>query len=453
MLPEAFIKSLAGLPGFDRQSFEKVHEIQEQVTSVRINSAKPFDINEHAFLKNAHQIPWCKEGSYLNARPVFAADPLWHAGAYYVQEASSMFIQHILNHIVPAPSEKIVLDLCAAPGGKSTLLANYFRKGLVVANETIKSRNAILVENITKWGSDHVIVTQNDPAHFKALPQFFDVMLVDAPCSGSGLFRKDPDAINEWSEDSVKHCSTRQERIIEDSIVTLKEDGYLIYATCSYSFEEDEKIMDHICSMEGMQNVPIPIPTHWQIIETESPQHKAKGYRFYPDKIKGEGFFVAAFQKVSENKPGYYSADFSWNDISKKEMGVLSGHFELPVNYAFILHQQMIIAIDRLFEIQLKALLKNLYIKKIGLAIGEIKGLDLIPSHALAVSDWSVIPYESISVDLETALSYLRRSDLVIPGNKGWNVLTYMGIRLGWAKLLPNRLNNYYPNEWRLLKY
>jgi NOL1/NOP2/fmu family ribosome biogenesis protein len=113
----------------------------------------------------------------------------------------------------------------------------------------------------------------------------------------------------------------------------------------------------------------------------------------------------------------------------------------------------MIIAIDRLFEIQVKALLKNLYIKKIGLAIGEIKGLDLIPSHALAVSDWAVIPYESIPVDLDTALSYLRRADLVIPGKKGWNTLSYMGIRLGWAKLLPNRLNNYYPNEWRLLKY
>ncbi len=453
MLPESFIKSLAGLPGFDRQSFEQVHEIQDQVTSVRINSAKPFNVHEHAFLKNAQQIPWCTEGRYLNARPVFAADPLWHAGAYYVQEASSMFIQHILNHIVTSPTEKVVLDLCAAPGGKSTLLANYFRKGLVVANETIKSRNAILVENITKWGSDHVIVTQNDPAHFKALPQFFDLMLIDAPCSGSGLFRKDPDAIKEWSEESVKHCSTRQERIIEDSLVALKEAGYLIYATCSYSFEEDEKIMDHICSMGGMQNVPIPIPSDWQIIETESPEHKAKGYRFYPDKIKGEGFFVAVFQKISENNTGYYSADFSWNDISKKEMGVLSGHFELPLNYTFILHQQMIIAIDRLFEIQVKALLKNLYIKKIGLAIGEIKGNDLIPSHALAVSDWAVIPYESISVDLATALSYLRRSDLVIPGKKGWNVLSYMGIRLGWAKLLPNRLNNYYPNEWRLLKY
>ena len=453
MLPEPFIKSLAGLPGFDRQSFKQVHEKQEQVTSVRLNSAKPFDVNEHAFLKNAQQIPWCKEGSYLDVRPIFAADPLWHAGAYYVQEASSMFLQHILNHIIPSPAEKIVLDLCAAPGGKSTLLANFFRKGLVVANETIKSRNAILVENLTKWGSDHVIVTQNDPVHFKALPQFFDVMLIDAPCSGSGLFRKDPDAINEWSEDSVKHCSTRQERIIEDSIVTLKEAGYLIYATCSYSFEEDEKIMDHICGMFGMQNVPIPIPSDWQIIETESPIHKAKGYRFYPDKIKGEGFFVAVFQKISENNTGYFSADFSWNNISKKEMGVLSAHFQLPVGYAFILHQQTIIAIDQQFEIQVKALLKNLYIKKIGLTLGEIKGMDLIPSHALAVSDWAVIPYERISVDLETALSYLRRADLVITGKKGWNVLTYMDIRLGWAKSLPNRLNNYYPNEWRLLKY
>lgn len=453
MLPESFIKSLAGLPGFNRQSFEQVHEIQEQVTSVRINSAKPFELNEHTFLKSAQPIPWCKEGSYLATRPVFAADPLWHAGAYYVQEASSMFIQHILSQIIPAPAEKIVLDLCAAPGGKSTLLANYFRKGLLVANETIKSRNAVLVENITKWGSDHVVVTQNDPAHFKALPQFFDLMLIDAPCSGSGLFRKDPDAINEWSEDSVKHCSTRQERIIEDSLITLKEEGYLIYATCSYSFDEDEKIMDHICSMEGMRNVPISIPSDWQIIETESPQHNAKGYRFYPDRLKGEGFFVAVFQKTSENNVGYYSTDFSWTAISKKELGVLSAHFELPLNYAFILHQQMIIAIDQHFENQLKALLKNLYIKKIGLAIGEIKGLDLIPSHALAVSDWTILPYESIDVDQETALSYLRRADLVIPGKKGWNAISYMGIRLGWAKLLPNRLNNYYPNEWRLLKY
>jgi len=297
LLPESFLKSLAGLPGFDRQSFEQAHEKQEQVTSVRINSAKPFDIHEHAFLNNAQQIPWCKEGSYLNARPIFAADPLWHAGAYYVQDASSMFIQHILNHIVPAPAEKVVLDLCAAPGGKSTLLANYFREGLVVANETIKSRNAILVENITKWGSDHVMVTQNDPAHFKALPQFFDLMLIDAPCSGSGLFRKDPDAINEWSEESVKHCSTRQERIIEDSLVTLKQGGYLIYATCSYSFDEDEKIMDQICSIADMQNIPIDIPSEWNIVETESPEHKAKGIGFIRISLKGKVFLFPYLKK------------------------------------------------------------------------------------------------------------------------------------------------------------
>ena len=453
MLPKLFIKSLEGLPGFDKDHFLHVHEIGEQITSIRLNSAKQFDLSAHQFLNNTSPITWCSEGRYLEARPVFAADPLWHAGAYYVQEASSMFIKHILTQIMPDSNDKVVLDLCAAPGGKTTLLANYFNNSLVVANETIKSRNAILVENITKWGNDHVVVTQNDPVHFKALPQFFDLMLIDAPCSGSGLFRKDRDAIKEWSEENVQHCSTRQQRILDDSIVALKEGGYLIYATCSFSFEEDEKIMDHISSFHGMQNIAIPILSEWQIVETESPQFKSKGYRFYPDKIKGEGFFVSVFQKQSENNIGYYSADYIWNDISKKDLSVLNTHFKFLLQYAFIMHQQMIIAIDSSFEIPIKALLKNLYIKKIGLAIGEIKGVDLIPAHDLAMSNWELIPYQSIEVNEETALNYLRRADLVISENKGWNAVCYKGIRLGWAKILPNRLNNYYPNEWRLLKY
>ena len=453
MLPALFIKSLEGLPGFDKEHFQHVHEIGAPITSIRLNSAKQFDLSAHPFLNITSEIGWCSEGRYLETRPVFAADPLWHAGAYYVQEASSMFIQHILTQIIPDSNNKVVLDLCAAPGGKTTLLANYFKDSLVVANETIKSRNAILVENITKWGNDHVVVTQNDPVHFKALPQFFDLVLIDAPCSGSGLFRKDRDAINEWSEESVQHCSTRQQRILDDSIIALKEGGYLIYATCSYSFEEDEKIMDHISSFQGMQNIAIPIPSEWQIVETESPQFKSKGYRFYPDKIKGEGFFVSVFQKQSENNIGYYSADYNWNVISKKDLLVLNTHFKFPLQYAFIMHQQMIIAIDSRFEIPVKALLKNLYIKKIGLSIGEIKGVDLIPAHDLAMSNWERIPYQSIEVDQETALNYLRRADLVISANKGWNAICYKGIRLGWAKILPNRLNNYYPNEWRLLKY
>lgn len=453
MLPISFLNSLEGLPGYDKESFVRVHEQGEQITSLRLNPAKPIDYTQHKFLNNVESIPWCANGKYLPERPFFVTDPLWHAGAYYVQEASSMFIQYIVEQVLPNPEGKVVLDLCAAPGGKSTLLASYFNKGLVVANETIKSRNAILVENITKWGSDSVVVTQNDPSHFKSIPQFFDLMVIDAPCSGSGLFRKDPVAINEWSEESVLHCSTRQTRILEDSLDALKEGGFLIYSTCSYSFEEDEKIMDIIAAMPGMQNIALHPPVDWNIISCESPLHGAKGFRFYPDKIKGEGFFVTVFQKQSATNAGYYAGDFKWNLISKQEQAVVNAHFTLSEKYILINHNNGSIAVPANFEFDIKALLKNLYVKKMGMAIGEIKGKDLIPAHALAMSDWLNLPYGNIQVDEETALQYLRRADLVLEGGKGWQAVFFQNIRLGWAKLLPNRSNNYYPTEWRILKY
>lgn len=453
MLPESFLNTLKDLPGFNQESFVRVHELGEQVTSVRLNPAKPFEITDHSFLNNTIKIPWSDNAHYLAERPSFVTDPLWHAGAYYVQEASSMFLQYILNQLVPETQGKIVLDLCAAPGGKATLLASHFKQGLVVANETIKSRNSILTENTTKWGSDHVVVTQNDPSHFKSIPHFFDLLLIDAPCSGSGLFRKDPDAINEWSEEAVKHCSTRQTRILEDSIDALKEGGFLIYSTCSYSFEEDEKIMDLIADMPGMENVNLNPPATWNITPTESPLHHAKGFRFYPDKLMGEGFFVTVFQKQSTVSKGYYDSDFKWNLISKQEQAILSAHFDLPQNYIFITHQNTMLTIPAFFEHAIKGLLKNLYVKKLGIDLGEIKGKDLIPAHALAMSNWSCLPYDRIHVDHTTALQYLRRADLVLQGNKGWQAVCYQNIPLGWAKLLPNRTNNYYPTEWRILKY
>ena len=453
MLPESFLNSLQGLPGFNKESFVRVHELGEQVTSLRLNPAKPIEVASHRFLNNTETIPWCFNGRYLSERPFFVTDPLWHAGAYYVQEASSMFIQYVLEQIMPNAKDKIALDLCAAPGGKSTLLASYFKEGLVVANETIKTRNPILVENLTKWGSDHVVVTQNDPSHFKALPHFFDVMVVDAPCSGSGLFRKDSNAINEWSEDSVHHCSTRQARILDDSLDALKEGGFLVYSTCSYSFEEDENMMDYISSMPGMKSVSLVPPAEWNIVTCESPIHKAKGFRFYPDKIKGEGFFIAVFQKESSNTSGYFASDFSWNLMTKQETAVLSSFIKMPSSYIFINHQSTLIAVPLSFEMQIKALLNNMYVKKMGLGIGEIKGKDLIPAHALAMSDWANLPYGEIEVDEATALQYLRRADLVLAGEKGWQAVTHQAIRLGWVKILPNRSNNYYPTEWRILKY
>jgi 16S rRNA C967 or C1407 C5-methylase (RsmB/RsmF family)/NOL1/NOP2/fmu family ribosome biogenesis protein len=451
LLPTPFLDSLEGLPGFNKASFVAVHEKGEQITSLRWNQLKPVG-PKPPFLHEAAQVPWCSQGFYLNQRPMFVLDPLWHAGAYYVQEASSMFIQYILEQI-NMPTNAVVLDLCAAPGGKSTLLANYFKDGLVVANETIKSRNAILVENMTKWGADNMVVTQNDPAHFKALPLFFDLVVIDAPCSGSGLFRKDPSAINEWSMDNVAHCSSRQHRIVEETIDTLKEGGYLLYSTCSYSLAEDEKMMDIIAQFPGMVNVSLPIPSEWNIVACNSPEKSAQGFRFYPDQVRGEGFFIAVFKKegVTQNDIGHDS--FKLTPLSKNELNILSSFFELPLPYKYIMHQNTIIAIPALFESVILSLLSHLYIKKMGLALGEIKGKDFIPAHALAMSYWSQLPYKTLEVNLETALNYLRRASIQLEGSAGWNLITYQNHRLGWAKLLPNRVNNYYPNEWRILNY
>ena len=453
LLPEIFLESLEGVAGFNRSSFVQVHEGEEQVSSLRVNTQKKSNISWPVLQKEATTIPWCENGFYLAQRPLYVLDPLWHAGAYYVQEASSMFLQHILHHIIPSPKREIVLDLCAAPGGKSTLLADYFTQGLVVANETIKSRNAILVENATKWGADHMVITQNDPSHFKALSAFFDLLVIDAPCSGSGLFRRDKEAINEWSLEAVQHCSIRQQRILEDSLDCLKEGGYLIYSTCSYSFEEDEKIMDKLVQQYALQSISIPLPADWNIIETESPLTNAKGYRFYPDKIKGEGFFVAVFQKINASSGNYYSADTALTMINKKETALLNSFFDIKEGYSVIQHQEALIAFDSFFDGSYKALLKNMYVKKMGLTLGEFKGTDLIPSHALAISDWKSLPYSTIEVDIDTALQYLRRADLHIPNTKGWTLVKYLNIPLGWIKGLPNRSNNYYPNEWRILKY
>jgi 16S rRNA C967 or C1407 C5-methylase (RsmB/RsmF family)/NOL1/NOP2/fmu family ribosome biogenesis protein len=453
MLPESFIQSLEGLPGFEKKAFIATHQNAEQVTSLRLNAFKTFDLNHHPFLHNTSQIPWCTNGFYLEERPLFVKDPLWHAGAYYVQEASSMFLHFILSQLYPNPSDQIVLDLCAAPGGKSTLLANYFDKGLVVANETIKNRNHILVENITKWGQDNVVVTQNDPAHFKSLPSFFDLILIDAPCSGSGLFRKDPKAIEEWSLDHVQHCSTRQTRIIDDSWEAIKEGGYLIYATCSYSKAEDEQMMDYIASFEGMKNIPISLPASFNIIETESDLHKAKGYRAYPNLIKGEGFFIAVFQKQHTNDGYAIHKVHGLVDATKNEKEIVANYFSIPSNKYIIAHQQNLLALSENWKEQLQMIASHLYIKKMGITIGAIKGKDLIPSHDLAMSDWSDLPYETAEVNLETALQYLRRADITLEGKKGWVLLTYMQIGLGWVKALPNRSNNYYPNDWRILNY
>jgi len=447
VLQSLLIESLNGIKGFDRAAFEAVHLSGGQVTSVRINPAKDKWVGD-----KGQPVPWCPIGFYLSQRPSFTLDPVFHAGAYYVQEASSMFLWQVLHQTIGTATNGLkVLDLCAAPGGKSTLLASYFADGLVVSNEVIKSRASILVENITKWGSGNVVVTNNDPSHFKRLVNFFDVIVVDAPCSGSGLFRKDTDAIEEWSENNVRLCSQRQERIVQDILPCLKQGGTLIYSTCSYSKEEDEAVLDELMEDDKLNSIQLKLQDEWGIIETQSDKKGAFGYRFYPYLTKGEGFFIAAFTKQEGGVEGYYPEQ-KLAVVSNNEQLAINGFIQLSNNEFYFKQGESIKTIKAEWQPPLQVLAKQLYIKKAGIELGTIKGKDVIPHHELAMSHLTLDNFNTFELDEQQALQYLRRQDLFIETTKGWNLVTHCGLPLGWAKVLPNRMNNYYPQAWRILK-
>ena len=448
-LPVALLDSLEGVEGFDKDEFVAIHQSGNQVTSIRLNQFKQANSLEKYYSK---AIPWCKNAFYLNERPSFTLDPVFHAGGYYVQEASSMFLWHILEQLIGNDTNgKKVLDLCAAPGGKSTLLASYFTDGLVVANELIKSRSAILVENVIKWGLPNIIVTNNDPSHFNKLIGFFDVIVVDAPCSGSGLFRKDPSAIEEWSEDNVLHCSQRQERILADIIPSLKDNGVLLYSTCSYSIDEDEKIADWLVEKMDMQTLEIDFPLSWKIVTSESPSSKSVGYRFYPYLINGEGFYVAAFKKTGSILMNKYKETVLLKP-SKIELAHINQFYSIPVEYNTFKQNEAIRVIPESWYFVLMQLVSVLYIKKAGIEIGTIKGKDVIPAHELAVSVLDKSAFNLIELNKEASLQYLRRKEIQLSTTIGWSLVTFQGAYLGWIKGLQNRINNYYPADWRILK-
>jgi 16S rRNA C967 or C1407 C5-methylase (RsmB/RsmF family)/NOL1/NOP2/fmu family ribosome biogenesis protein len=463
-LPTELIQSLQNLKGFDEEAFKAVHQSGIQLTSVRLNPGKIFNIQYSIFNVQLGAIPWSSSGFYLSERPSFTLDPLFHAGAYYVQEASSMFLEEVLKQSVDLTRPLKVLDLCAAPGGKSTLIQSVISSdSLLVSNEVIKSRVNILAENITKWGGANVIVTNNDPKDFQRLSNYFDVIVVDAPCSGSGLFRKDPDAIHEWSKKNVALCAQRQQRILADILPSLKSGGILIYSTCSYSEQEDEEIEDWLADECKVESLQLKVEEYRGIVETVSERSGSFGYRFYPDKVKGEGFFIAAFRKPGNmvtmhevKKPTRALREKekvkTSQAITVKEMETLKPYLINADNYFYIVQNEEAIAIPVHLENDLAFIQSSLYIKKAGVRLGTIIRNELIPAHDLAVSNIIDHTLPKIEVNIETALQYLRKADIAIEtANKGWALLTYQQLPLGWLKIMANRSNNYYPAAWRIL--
>ncbi|WP_345950321.1 RNA methyltransferase [Mucilaginibacter sp. PAMB04274] len=448
--PQGFISSLQQAPGFNEETFVHTHQEAKAPTSVHINPRKML-----AF-EHAQPVPWCTDAFYLNTRPSFTFDPFFHAGCYYVQEASSMFIDHILRHVYNTEDGAAkVLDLCAAPGGKSTLISSVISSAdLLVSNEIIKTRVPVLTDNLNRWGASNVVVTNNDPKAFAKLKGFFDLIVVDAPCSGSGMFRKDPSAMDEWSADNVNLCQQRQERILADVYPALAEDGYLIYSTCSYSYEEDEAVLDWLCDEFELESVRIPVQAEWGIVESQSAGHKAWGYRFYPDKVKGEGLFAAClikrentgqlpvYRNKNQPKPNY------------KEIDLLKPYINQPSGQYFFKLNDDWLAIARPLRESMEILQQYLYIKKSGVRLGKLAGKELIPDHELALSLMiNKDAFLQTELTHEQAIAYLRKDNMDNLGitGKGWSLMTYQGYALGWAKLLPNRINNYYPKEIRIL--
>ena len=437
--------------GADFEHFIKALD-EPVTTSIRINPAKynPADSS----LPLGEKIPWTENGYYLTERPSFTFDPLFHAGAYYVQESSSMFLEQAFKAIPSAEKPLRVLDLCAAPGGKSThLLSLISSESLLVSNELIANRNQILRQNLARWGNANVVVTQNKAEDFARLGEFFDVVVIDAPCSGEGLFRKDKNAIDEWTESNVTMCAERQRDILSHIIQCLKPGGHLIYSTCTYEEEENLYNINYLMSKYGMTNMQIPGADQFDEVTTVS-KGSAVGYAFYAHRTKGEGFFISLLRKSGTeiDKPGYRS-----KPSIDKATAELHSHLNTFIRdadqYAVLKHQSYYNILPTIFMQEYKRLAQHLYIRNAGISAGEIKGKDFIPAHELSLCQGIREDFPSADLDLKTAISYLRAETISIhTEHKGWMLAKYKGANLGFIKALPNRINNYFPKEWRILK-
>lgn len=463
-LPDHLLDDLENIPGYNREAFVLVHESGVQVTAVRLNAGKVraegaeaniSQLQEKTLLPLDDRIPWTDYGYYLSHRPSFTLDPLFHAGVYYVQEASGMFLEQVLKRSVDLTRSLRVLDLCAAPGGKSTLLQSMISAdSLLVSNEVIKSRASILEDNLTRWGAVNTIVTNNDPAAFARLEDFFDVIMIDAPCSGSGLFRREPELVTEWSRQHVQLCCQRQQRIIADVYPALKKEGVMIYSTCSYSREEDEEVLDRIMDEWNMESIAIDLQDSWQVVPVESARHKAYGYRFFPDKVKGEGFFIAVLKKKDGGQRLLKNPKKTvLQQATKKDMAVLQPWILPDSPLQYWQQGERLMVFPAMLEKELLMIAAGLYIRKAGVVMGKIAGKELVPDHTLALSTIVSDEIVGISLNKEDALQYLRKEEVngeTVP--KGWSVVRYQGHNLGWIKGLGNRVNNYYPAHLRILK-
>lgn len=443
--PSEFRDQIQYLLGYESPYF--FESLQSSVpVSIRCNPGK-------SNLQHGEKVKWCQIGFYLKERPVFTLDPLFHAGTYYVQEASSMFLEQVILQTGLDKTSIRAIDLCAAPGGKSTHLLSLLHKdSLLVSNEVIKSRIPVLQENIIKWGNANCFVSNNDPKDFSKLENYFDLVVCDAPCSGEGLFRKDKNAINEWSSEQVTMCSLRQQRIVQDIWPALKPGGILVYSTCTYNEKENEDNINHFCDKLNADCVELDI-SEFDGIHCNR-KGRAVCYKFFPHKIKGEGFCIAVLKKSMDGTHNVIkkkvAIQFTETDArtKKKIVDFVTG----VENKYFLSKGEEVFFINRahINDISLLSPVLKVYIA--GTALGEFKHDDFIPSHSLAVSiHLNQNAYQRMELSQENALRLLKgQTQFDSSCDDGYLLATYMNTPFAFLKKIKNRFNNLYPKSWRI---
>lgn len=419
----------------------------EPPVSIRFN---PYKLSERP---QGEGVPWSRYGFYLPERPQFTLDPLFHGGAYYVQEAGSMFIETLFRQAVDLSRPLRILDLCAAPGGKSTLLATLAgAESVVVANEVIRTRAAALADNVKKWGIGNIVVTNNDPSHFAPYGHYFDVVLVDAPCSGEGMFRKNGQARAEWSEANVKLCAARQQRILSEVWESLRPGGILLYSTCTFNTLENERNVEWLSGEYAVEPVPVEVDPAWGVVCGEA--GGIPTFRFYPHRTRSEGFFAALMRK-SDNRCRERVPKARKNplaELPRKEAARIGEWFAQSGYMRHALVGESVYSYYDAAYAAVQQLAGNLNVIYSGVQAGQFFGAKFKPEHPLALFHDLVRDAVPVAgLDLEQARHYLRKAELD-PAlfTEGINLVSFEGLPLGWVKRIGGRVNNLYPKELRI---
>lgn len=430
-LPNDFVKRVQAQRNDGEDLFKALGE--DAPTSIRMNPRK-----KSAVFPDAEQVTWCEYGRYLSERPSFTKDPLFHAGVYYPQEAGSMFIHTIVQQLNLSDTA-VALDLCAAPGGKSSiLLDNLSENALIVSNEIMRNRAFILRDTLTKWGASNALVTNKSAVDLGKFSGLFDLILVDAPCSGEGMFRKDRDARIEWTHGNAANCALRQTEILQDIWPSLKNEGYLIYSTCTFNPEENDKQIQHVLEKFDCELLTLDFPEHYGLEKSDF------GFACLPHLIRSEGFYFSVLRKKERVN------DYNIRKAKKHKTVESTFPFSLDNSLQAIeIQGHFYQAPKKQLELMLH-LNEQMGSMKFGTRLGESIKQKFNPHFEYALATNAPTDFKKVELGIEQALQYLKGNNIDVDCNDGWHQAAYQNFSLGWFKKIGNRINNYYPKELRI---